>query len=169
MLKGVGHLPGSSLPIGGINTHAVLSAHRGLPSAKLFTDLDRVSKNDIFYIHVLNETLAYEVDLIKVIEPSETDDLGITKGQDYVTLFTCTPYAVNSHRLLVRGHRIDYTEEQYIAEQGKTAGANSYMVIMRIVCVLLGIELALVIVYIKKKLDLKKNKKIKDSKGVKNE
>ena len=167
--KGVGHLPGSSLPVGGESTHSVLSAHRGLPSAKLFTDLDRIKEHDVFYIHVLNETLAYEVDLIKVIEPTETKDLAIETGKDYATLFTCTPYAVNSHRLLVRGHRIDYTEQQYIAEQSKTAGANSYMVIMRIVCVLLGIELALAIVYIKKKLDLKKNKKMKDSKGAKNE
>ena len=156
--KGAGHLPGSSLPIGGDSCHTVLSAHRGLPSAKLFTDLDRVSEGDVFYIHVLNETLAYEVDLIKVIEPTDTSDLEIIKGKDYATLFTCTPYAVNSHRLLVRGHRVPYSEEQYLTEQNKTGKINNNMFIMRIVCVLLGIELALLIVYIGKRLQNKKKR-----------
>ena len=168
--KGVGHLPGSSLPVGGEHTHAVLSAHRGLPSAKLFTDLDRVKEKDIFYIHVLDETLAYEVDLIKVIEPTETEDLAITGGKDYVTLFTCTPYAVNSHRLLVRGHRIAYSQEQYIAEQGKTAAVNQNLLIIRIICILLGIELALAIVYVAKQIERRKEKKKKEeTKGVRNE
>ena len=156
--KGVGHLPGSSLPIGGLSSHTVLSAHRGLPSAKLFTDLDRVSEGDVFYIHVLNETLAYEVDLVKVIEPTETSDLEIVEGKDYATLFTCTPYAVNSHRLLVRGHRIPYDEAQYLAETNKTASINTNMLIMRIVCVVLGIELAFAIIYIKRQLEKRKSK-----------
>ena len=157
--KGVGHLPGSSLPVGGEHTHAVISAHRGLPSAKLFTDLDRVSEKDIFYIHVLDETLAYEVDLIKVIEPTETEDLAISGGEDYVTLFTCTPYAVNSHRLLVRGHRVPYSADQYLVEQNKTGKINNYLFIVRIICVLLGIELALLIVYLNKKFKNKKGDK----------
>lgn len=158
--KGAGHLPGSSLPVGGESTHSVLSAHRGLPSAKLFTDLDRVSEGDVFYIHVLNDTLAYEVGLIKVIEPTDTKDLAIEEGKDYVTLFTCTPYAVNSHRLLVRGHRIPYDETQYIVETNKTASINTNMLIMRIVCVVLGIELAFAIIYISKQIQKKKNKKV---------
>lgn len=109
--KGAGHLKGTSLPIGGKNTHAVISGHRGLPSAKLFTDLDQLGIGDVFYIHVLNETLAYEVDQIKTVLPTETEDLAIIPGGDYVTLVTCTPYGVNTHRLLVRGTRIPDTGE----------------------------------------------------------
>ena len=106
--KAAGHLEGSSLPIGGESSHAVISAHRGLPSATLFTDLDKLEKGDHFLIHVLDETLAYEVDDIKVVEPEDTKSLAVEAGQDLVTLLTCTPYGVNSHRLLVRGHRVDY-------------------------------------------------------------
>lgn len=108
--KGVGHLEGSSLPIGGESTHCVLSGHRGLPSSKLFTDLDQMTEGDIFYITVLNETLAYQVVQIKTVLPNEMDDIQIVEGEDYVTLVTCTPYSVNTHRLLVRGKRIDYSE-----------------------------------------------------------
>lgn len=103
--KGAGHLFGSSLPVGGESTHAILSAHRGLPSAKLFTDLNLVEEGDIFYLHILNQTLAYEVDQIQTVLPDQTESLAIEEGKDYVTLVTCTPYAVNTHRLLVRGHR----------------------------------------------------------------
>lgn len=146
--KGVGHLPGSSLPIGGVNTHSVLSAHRGLPSAKLFTDLDRVSKGDVFYIHVLGETLAYEVNFIEVIEPTDTKDLSIVEGQDLCTLFTCTPYAVNSHRLLVRGYRVPYTDEQYASEVDKQPGSGDRTVLMiRILCVVAGILIAALIAW----------------------
>lgn len=109
--KGVGLLDNTSLPIGGENTHAVLAGHRGLPSATLLSDLDQVAEGDVFYINVLNEVLAYEIDQIKVVEPSETGDLVITEGKDYVTLVTCTPYGVNTQRLLVRGTRIKYTAE----------------------------------------------------------
>ena len=109
--KGVGHLTGSSLPIGGAGSHAVLSAHRGLPSAALFTDLDRLAEGDHFYIHVLDRTLAYEVDQILTVEPTELEALGRVPGEDLATLVTCTPYGVNSHRLLVRGHRVEYVEE----------------------------------------------------------
>ena len=107
---GVGHFPSSSLPVGGESSHAVLTGHRGLPSKLLFTDLDEMEVRDIFYIKVLGETFAYQVDQILTVLPSETDALQIEEGKDYVTLVTCTPYAVNTHRLLVRGHRIPYEE-----------------------------------------------------------
>ncbi len=106
--KAAGHLEGSSLPVGGENTHAVITAHRGLPSAALFTDLDKMKKGDHFLLHVLDDTLCYEVDQISTIEPKETDALSVEDGMDLVTLVTCTPYGVNSHRLLVRGHRVPY-------------------------------------------------------------
>lgn len=102
----IGHIPGTSLPIGGKGTHAVISGHRGLPSAKLFTDLDQLVEGDIFYIQVLDQTLTYEVDQILTVTPDDVSALTIDPDQDYVTLVTCTPYGVNSHRLLVRGHRI---------------------------------------------------------------
>jgi sortase A len=108
---GAGHLEGSSLPVGGESTHAVISAHRGLPSASLFTDLDKLKIGDCFFLNVLDETLAYEVDQILVVEPEETDALTVVDGEDLVTLLTCTPYAVNTQRLLVRGHRVEYTPE----------------------------------------------------------
>ena len=110
--KGVGHLEGSSLPVGGENTHCVLSAHRGLPSSKLFTDLDRMEKGDTFQIVVLDQVLTYQVDFIKVIEPNDVSDLQIIEGGDYCTLFTCTPYGINTHRLLVRGIRIETIKEK---------------------------------------------------------
>nr|WP_205396768.1 class C sortase [Streptococcus lutetiensis] len=102
----VGHIPGTSLPVGGKGTHAVISGHRGLPSAKLFTDIDRLVDGDTFMIQVLDETLTYEVDQILTVLPDDVSALAIDPNQDYVTLVTCTPYGVNSHRLLVRGHRI---------------------------------------------------------------
>ena len=103
----VGHLDWSSLPVGGESTHCVLSGHRGLPSAKLFTNLDRLAEGDIFLLRVLDEVLTYEVDQILIVEPQETGALRIEEGKDYCTLVTCTPYGVNTHRLLVRGHRIE--------------------------------------------------------------
>ena len=114
LCRGVGHLEGSSLPVGGENTHCVMSAHRGLPSAKLFTDLDRVEKGDTFQIIILDQVLTYQVDYIKVIEPTDVSDLQIIEGGDYCTLFTCTPYGINTHRLLVRGVRIETIEEKPI-------------------------------------------------------
>ena len=110
--KGVGHVEGTSLPIGGKSTHAVLAAHRGLPSAKLFTDLDQIEKGDIFILHILGKNLAYKVDQIKTVLPSETGELDIIEGEDHVTLVTCTPYGVNTHRLLVRGIRTEYVEKE---------------------------------------------------------
>lgn len=109
--KGVGHLENTSFPIGGIGTHAVLSGHTGLPEAEIFTGLTSLDDGDIFFIHILNDTLAYKVNNIKVTEPSDTKELHIDLEQDYVTLVTCTPYGINSHRLLVRGTRVDYTED----------------------------------------------------------
>lgn len=108
--KGVGHVEGTSLPVGGKSTHAVLAAHRGLPSAKLFTDLDQMKKGDIFILHILGKNLAYKVDQIRTILPEETGELDIVEGEDHVTLVTCTPYGVNTHRLLVRGIRTKYAE-----------------------------------------------------------
>ena len=106
----VGHFPGSSLPVGGTSTHCVLTGHTGLPSARLLTDIDQLIEGDVFYLHVLNDTYAYEVDQIKVVLPEEVDDIAIVEGEDYCTLVTCTPYGINCHRLLVRGKRNAYVD-----------------------------------------------------------
>lgn len=108
--KAAGHLEGSSLPVGGKDTHAVISAHRGLPSATLFTDLDQVKKGDHFLVHVLNKTLCYEVDSIVETEPDDTSALAVQEGKDLVSLLTCTPYGVNTQRLIVTGHRVSYNK-----------------------------------------------------------
>lgn len=110
--KGVGHLEGSSIPIGGKDTHAVLTGHRGLPSAELFSNLDQLERNDEFYIHILGKTLAYKVFNVETVLPEDTGHLTIAKGQDRVTLVTCTPYGVNTHRLLVHARRVPYTEKE---------------------------------------------------------
>lgn len=110
--RGVGHLAASSIPVGGKSTHSVLTGHTGLSSAKLFTDLTEMKKEDLFFIHVLDRTLAYKVDQISVVRPEDTRKLQIVKGKDYVTLVTCTPYGVNDHRLLVRGVRTKYVKKQ---------------------------------------------------------
>jgi len=107
----VGHLEWTSLPVGGESTHCVVSGHRGLPSAKLFTDLDQMQVGDIFIFRILDEVLTYEVDQIRIVEPSDTSELSIIKGKDLCTLITCTPYGINSHRMLVRGHRVDNAAE----------------------------------------------------------
>ncbi len=110
--RGAGHMPTTSLPIGGRGTHAVISAHSGMATARMFTDLEQLEAGDVFYLHVLNEALSYEVDQILVVKPYQIDALKIDREQDYVTLITCTPYGVNSHRLLVRGHRIEPEAEE---------------------------------------------------------
>ena len=110
----VGHIEGSSLPVGGSSTHCVLSGHRGLPSAKLFSDLDELMQGDTFMIRVLDETLTYEVDQIRIVDPDDLSNLGIEEGEDLFTLVTCTPYGINTHRLLVRGHRIATIDMDYI-------------------------------------------------------
>lgn len=112
--EAAGHLQGTSFPVGGEGTHAVLSAHRGLPSAKLFTDLDKIEVGDTFTVNILDRVLTYEVDDISIVLPNEVDKLQIEPGQDYVTLMTCTPYGINTHRLLVRGHRVDTVETKVI-------------------------------------------------------
>lgn len=121
--RGTGHLEGSSMPTGGEGTHCVITGHSGLVNAKMFTDLEEVVQGDVFYLHVLDEVLAYEVDQILVVEPADTTSLRRVDGEDYCTLVTCTPYGVNSHRLLVRGHRVDYVpgqEQRDAAETGLT-------------------------------------------------
>lgn len=118
--RGVGHLLGSSLPVGGENTHTILSGHSGMASQKMFTDLEQLVSGDVFYLNVLNETLAYQVTEINTVLPYETDLLGIVPGEDLCTLVTCTPYGINTHRLLVRGSRIPY-EEATVLEEENTA------------------------------------------------
>lgn len=123
---GVGHLENTSLPVGGDGSHAVLSAHSGLSDKKLFTDLELLELDDLFYIHVLDQTLAYKIDQIQVVTPDDTESLHIISGEDHITLVTCTPYGINSHRLLVRGTRTDYIPEEK-AEQTVTDKNSPWM------------------------------------------
>jgi len=111
LAAGAGHLEGSSLPVGGIGTHTVITGHRGLPSAKLFTDLDRVVEDDYVILKVLNETLTYQVDTIRIVEPKEIEGLAIDPDKDLLTLVTCTPYGINTHRILITGHRVENLQE----------------------------------------------------------
>lgn len=147
----VGHVEGSSLPVGGIGTHTVLSGHRGLPSAKIFTDLDKIEEGDQFYIRVLNEVLTYEVDQILIVSPNEMDSLQIDPKQDYCTLVTCTPYGVNSHRMLVRGKRVETVNEKAI-----TITAEAFQIEPKIVMPFIAIPLCLLYIII---LLLKPSKK----------
>lgn len=151
---GIGHLNGTKLPIGGESTHSVLAAHRGLPSARLFTDVDQLRRGDMIYIHVLDETLAYEVD--HILDMVDKDDrealdsaLAIEEGEDYITLFTCTPYGVNSHRLLVRGTRVPYTGEEEIestpVQSMVKAVQNYYMLYL-----ILGLSVTLLVILLMK-------------------
>lgn len=139
--EGVGHLENSSLPIGGESTHSVLSAHTGLPDKKLFTDLVLLEEGDTFYIHVLDDILAYEVDDIDVVTPEETESLRIVAGEDYVTLVTCTPYGVNSHRLLVRGTRIPYVPEEKAQEEESSFWTGSPWMRQYVMAIMGGILL----------------------------
>ena len=124
--KSVGHVVGTSLPVGGESTHAVLSAHSGIASSKLFSDIDQLTEGNTFYVHVLGDTLAYEVDAINTVLPTDTSLLQIEEGKDLVTLVTCTPFGVNTHRLLVRGHRVPYTPEQESATTAEKPAASSW-------------------------------------------
>ena len=124
--RAVGHVVGTSLPVGGSSTHAVLSAHSGMASSKLFSDIDQLAVGDTFYIHVLGEVLAYKVDTINTVLPTDTSLLQIEDGKDLVTLVTCTPFGVNTHRLLVRGHRIPYTPEQATTAAAEKPAASSW-------------------------------------------
>lgn len=140
--KGVGHLFGSSLPVGGNGTHTVLTAHRGLPNNKLFTDLDKVVKGDKFFITILNETIAYQVDQILVVEPNQTEALALTDGKDYATLVTCTPYGVNTHRILCRGHRIPYVPSEKDEEARSWINMN---ILIALIGAVLGILIAIIL------------------------
>lgn len=124
--RAVGHVVGTSLPVGGSSTHAVLSAHSGMASSKLFSDIDQLAEGDMFYIHVLGYTLAYKVDAIHTVLPTDTHLLQIEDGKDYVTLVTCTPFGVNTHRLLVRGHRVPYVPEQEVPATAEKPVASSW-------------------------------------------
>lgn len=124
--KSVGHVVGTSLPVGGSSTHAVLSAHSGMASSKLFSDIDQLAADDMFYIHVLDEVLAYKVDAIHTVLPTDTSLLQIEDGKDYVTLVTCTPVGINTHRLLVRGHRVPYVPEQEAPAAAERPVASSW-------------------------------------------
>lgn len=124
--KSVGHVVGTSLPVGGSSTHAVLSAHSGMASSKLFSDIDQLAVGDMFYIHVLGEVLAYKVDAIHTVLPTDTSRLQIEGGKDYVTLVTCTPFGINTHRLLVRGHRMPYVPEQEATAAAEKPVASSW-------------------------------------------
>ena len=124
--RAVGHVVGTSLPVGGSSTHAVLSAHSGMASSKLFSDIEQLAEGDTFYIHVLGDTLAYKVDAIHTVLPTDTSLLQIADGKDLATLVTCTPFGVNTHRLLVRGHRVPYTPEQETATATEKTAASSW-------------------------------------------
>lgn len=124
--RAVGHVVGTSLPVGGSNTHAVLSAHSGMASSKLFSDIDQLAEGDMFYIHVLGDTLAYKVDSIHTVLPTDTSLLQIADGKDLVTLVTCTPFGVNTHRLLVQGHRVPYVPEQEATAAAEKPVASSW-------------------------------------------
>ncbi|SEL10364.1 MULTISPECIES: class C sortase [unclassified Butyrivibrio] len=125
---GIGHIPGSSLPAGTTGSHAILSGHRGLPSAKLFSDLDQMIEGDTFLLHIMNQTFAYQVDNISIVLPEETQSLTIYPDKDYVTLVTCTPYGVNTHRMLVRGRRVDYNEESRLIVPADATKINNLLV-----------------------------------------
>lgn len=162
--KAAGHLEGSSLPIGGESTHAVISAHRGLPSASLFTDLDQLGIGDHFLIHVLDETLCYEVDQILVVDPEDTSALAVEDGEDLVTLLTCTPYGVNTQRLMVRGHRVPYEEQAVADEQTPLSGLSlhtNYLLWVVVGIVITGVFI--LILFIREKKLQKKAAKQKES------
>lgn len=148
--KGIGHLEGSSLPIGGSGTHAILTGHTGLSKAKFFTDLVELKEGERFYLRILDKTLAYLVDQIKVVEPENTKDLQSISGKDYVTLLTCTPYGVNSHRLLVRGVRTEYHPEEKTEAQDikKTLTKEQRMLILTAVTSLVTVLLLICIVWV---------------------
>ncbi|HEP1529312.1 TPA: class C sortase [Streptococcus pyogenes] len=158
--RGVGHLEGTSLPIGGPSTHAVLTAHRGLPTARLFTDLDMMRRGDRFYIEHLGGKLAYQVDSIKVITPDRLDELSLVPDKDYVTLLTCTPYMINSHRLLVRGKRIPYKES--LKQKDQQIGQRHQLATYGFIA--LGLTLVLGLLWYRKR-QKKQNRRQDETKG----
>ncbi|WP_074410929.1 class C sortase [Streptococcus suis] len=147
--KGAGHLEGSSLPVGGESTHTVITAHRGLPNASLFTNLDHLKVGDQFYIHNIAEVLAYEVDQILVVEPNNFDPVIVQNGKDYATLLTCTPYMINSHRLLVRGHRVPY--EPKVAIKQKPAFFLDMLTLSYLVDLLIIVVIVIILYLLRRK------------------
>lgn len=164
--KGIGHINGTKLPIGGESTHCVLSAHRGLPSARLFTDIDQLEKGDMFYVHVLDETFAYQVDqVLDMVDKNDAEALetalALEEKQDHVTLFTCTPYGVNSHRLLVRGSRVPYTGEEHVeiaAPEAVVQSVQNYYMIYLI----LGLAITVLLVVMMRFAMNRRNKREKN-------
>ena len=142
----VGHIPGSSLPVGGERVHSILSGHRGLPSAKLFSDLDQMQEGDVFTVTVLDETITYMVDQIRIVLPEETDELAIQSGKDYCTLVTCTPYGINTHRMLVRGRRIENIEGDVVIV-AEAVRIPNYIVIPAVGIPMLFLVLAAMLLY----------------------
>ena len=142
----VGHIPGSSLPVGGERSHSVLSGHRGLPSAKLFSDLDQMQEDDVFTLNVMDQTITYMVDQIRIVLPEETDDLAIQAGKDYCTLVTCTPYGINTHRMLVRGRRIENIAGEVVVV-AEAVRIPTYVVIPAVGIPLLFLSLAGMLLY----------------------
>lgn len=158
--KGAGHLEGTSLPVGGKDTHSVITAHRGLPTAELFTNLDKLVEGDIFYIHNIQTVLAYQVDQIKTVEPSDFSEVLVIPDEDYVTLLTCTPYMINSHRLLVRGRRIDYTPpkpERNLSSNSPDMRYKDYLMILT------PILLVLLIIWLGQRYGYQKAKREEES------
>lgn len=164
--KGIGHLEGSSLPVGGPDTHTVLTGHSGLSSAKLFTDIRELEVGDLFYIHVLGETLAYEVDRIKVVEPNRTEELDRVIGEDMATLLTCTPYGINSHRLLVRGSRTEYVPEVAESIEQRTGLSQSDRILLITAGASAGAVIVMIIIalVVKRRIN-KKRRRIEILKG----
>jgi sortase A len=153
----VGHIEGSSLPVGGTGTHCVLSGHRGLPSARLFTDIDQLVVGDTFMLHILGETLTYEVDQILIVEPDQTEALGLDPDEDYCTLVTCTPYGINTHRLLVRGHRIPNISD------GSRITADAFQIDTLIVAPVIAVPVLLILfILLMTRTSKKRRKKAKE-------
>lgn len=146
----VGHVPGSSLPVGGKRTHAVLSGHRGLPSAKLFSELDKLKEGDVFTVTVLDRMITYQADQIRIVLPEETDELAIVDGKDYCTLVTCTPYGINTHRILLRGHRIKNINGD-IAITAEATRIPNYIVIPAVGIPILFIMLIIMLIYYRRR------------------
>lgn len=155
-----GHIPGSSFPVGGDGVHSVMSGHRGLPSAKLFSDLDKLDEGDVFTVTVLDETITYMVDQIRIVLPEETDELGIVNGKDYSTLVTCTPYGINSHRILMRGHRIAGLDG--IAAPAEAVRIPVYIVIPAIGIPILFLLLTGLLIYYRRRGPMKSEEQILD-------
>lgn len=156
---GVGHITGSSLPVGGKGTHSLLSGHRGLPSARLFTDLDQIIEGDIFIITVLDHKITYQVDQIRIVLPEEVDQLSIVEGEDYCTLITCTPYGVNTHRILIRGRRIDNLEGEFVVQK-EAVRIAPYRVILALGIPVLILLLVFTMIYYRVKRPKKDEKEI---------